>query len=92
MVAGVPEFLRHAGGTIDGRRQSVIGEGTGTLLPAVLFLAVEAVPGALANVERTSEQVTVARRVGAQKTRAGLQREGCKSQSGGEKSGHFVGI
>ena len=82
MVAGVPEFLRNAGGTIDGRGQNVVGESTGTLLPAVLFLAVEAVPGAHANVDSTSEQVTVVRRVRAQETCAGLQREGCKSQSG----------
>jgi hypothetical protein len=92
VVAGVPELLRHAGGTINSRRQNVVGKSTGTLLPAVLFLAVEAVSGAHANVERTSEQVTVGGRVGAQKTRAGLQREGCKSQSGGKKSRHFVEV
>ena len=89
MCAGVPKLLRNAGRTIDGRRQSVVGECTSTLLPAVLFLAVEAVSGAHADVETTSKQVTVARRVGAQKTRAGLQRKGGKSQSGGKKSRHF---
>jgi hypothetical protein len=82
--AGVPDVLRHTGRSIDGRGQSVVGESACTVLPAVLFLAVQPVASAHASVQITTEQVAVGRRVRAQETCAGLQSKGCESQSGGK--------
>ena len=53
----VPELLGHAGGAIDGRRKSVVGEGASAVLPAVLLGAVQAVASTHALVQRAADKV-----------------------------------
>lgn len=92
LAAGLPDILGDTCGAIDGGRKSVVGESTGTVLPAVFFLAVQAIASAHASVQGAAKQVTVVRRVGRQKTGAGLQRESCESDGGRDESRHFDGV